>query len=74
MNSSSPPPPVISCLLLFSPFNQSTHLPVFGSFHRVTLTASVQCLRCLSVFLQDAGVILVLAEKEPFVFQIHLYC
>lgn len=49
MNSSSPPSP--SFLLLLSPFNKSSHHPVFGHFHRIQLTLSLVVCLCV---LQDA--------------------
>lgn len=45
--------PIISSPLLLSLFNQSTHHPVFGNFHRIKLTLS--CVVCLCVHCRIMG-------------------
>lgn len=65
MNSSSPPSPIISSPLL-SLFNQSTHYPVFGHFHRIKLTLSLVVCLCVCCRMLGSRADLVLAEMETF--------
>lgn len=61
--------PIISSLLLFSPFNHSTHHLVFGTFHRIKLIASlVECLPVAYVCCRMLGSPgpLVLAVEKTF--------